>query len=545
MNKLLQTATRLLADKRISVLIILIAIAARAIQLLFYLDSFFDTTFQVIATQNLVEGHGISTAVVIPGDLSGTIYQPLVNWPPGYSLLLSPFYIASGQNYLIACFIVDLLAATAVILLCRKILKTLDISLPVINLFTLFTSFFIYYFYYTGSTDSISIAFFLAALSASLTAIKTNQKWAAMAVMSGGFLLLSAGLKYLFFPVVFTIPFFLFIYGWQNRLPGAKKAAFIMLAILATGIAALFIYQKSISGTGAHISSPGRGFFPEHLLRAHPFIPSSIITPNSLRKIPGNVEAPAMNVFQIIHLFVYAMVVFIAARSFLRDGLRKASLLRTFLFLALSITLAISFVLSILSLLVDKELMPPDRWWTYVEDARYYGLANILVHLVIFILFLQYSKQLSNPLKYLFLLLPFLLLPEIIRGVAFTTKRIALAGKEKFYWQQELKFQRYAAAIIREKEDSLKVNTTVVSGSLHYANYRTGLHQQVPVLEEVGSLNDPALLRSKEPVLLLAIIREDRRESFKPFISFSRTELAGQFNRFYFYTLYVTPGQPH
>ncbi|MGQ0739901.1 MAG: hypothetical protein ACT4OJ_12655 [Bacteroidota bacterium] len=541
MNKLLQTATRLLADKRISVLIILTAIAARAIQLLFYLDSFFDTSFQVIATQNFVQGHGISTAIVNPENLSTTVYQPLVNWPPGYSLLLSPFYIATGHNYLIACFIVDMFAATAVIFLCRKILKTLDVSLPVINLFTLFTAFFIYYFYYTGSTDSISIAFFLAALYFSLAAIKANQKWTGRAVIAGCCLLISAGLKYLFFPVVFTIPVFLFIYGWQNRLRDAKKAAFIIVAILAAGITALFLYQQSSSGTGAHISSPGRGFFPEHLLRAHPFIPSAIITPNTVRKISGNAETPVMNLFRIIHLFVYVTILFSAARSFFRHGLKNASLLKTFLFLALSITMVISFALAFLSLLVDKELMPPDRWWTYVEDARYYGLADILVHLAVFMLFQQYSKQLSNPLKYLFLILPFLLLPEVVRGFAFTAKRVISLGKEKYYWQQELGFQRNAAMIIQAKQDSLKVTKTVISGSLYYANYRTSLHQQVPVLEDVTRLNNPASLKSAEPVLLFVIIREDRREAFKPFISFNRTELAGQYNGFYFYTLYVAP----
>ncbi|HUR65944.1 MAG TPA: hypothetical protein VMZ03_06305 [Chitinophagaceae bacterium] len=541
MPQLFSIIVRLLSDKKMSAFIILLAIGARVIQLLFYLDSFFDTSFQVIATQNFVAGHGISTAVVNPTDLSATIYQPLVNWPPGYSLLLTPFYIASGHNYLIACFTLDILAAIAIILLCRKILKQLDVYLPVINLFTLFTSFFIYYFYYTGSTDSISIAFFLAAIYFTLTAIQSNQKWTSRALVTGTCLLLSAGLKYLFFPVVFTLPVFLFIYGVQHSSAGAKKAAWLSFSIIAVGIAALFLYQKSISGTGAHISSPGRGFFPEHLLRAYPFIPCSFITPNTLRKLPGDTGASVLNTFRVLHLLVYLSILVIALTIFIRKGLKNASLSKVFLFLALSISLAITLVLVFLSLVVDKELMPPDRWWTYVEDARYYGLAEILVHISIFLFLSRHKNLATRALRTIALILPFLLLPEIFRGVAFTAKRLINMGREKYYWQQERGFQNFALKAVKKKQDSLHIHNAVVSGSLYYANNRASLHQQIPVLEDVYSLNDPKALKTTKPIVLLGIIRGDRRDRFGKFINYSQTELAGEYNGFYFYTLYVVP----
>lgn len=163
MNRLTDPIRKWLDQPGASLLIVGMAIGVRAVQLVFYLDSFFDTSFQVIATQQLTQGHGISTALVLPGDLSQVIYQPLNNWPPGYSLLLAPFYLLFGKQYLLACGILDLLAAIAIILLSRKILRLLDIPLYLVNLFTILTSFFIYYFYYTGSTDGIAIAFYLAA----------------------------------------------------------------------------------------------------------------------------------------------------------------------------------------------------------------------------------------------------------------------------------------------------------------------------------------------------------------------------------------------
>lgn len=532
---------RVMSDKRVSILIVMIALLARAIQLLFYLDSFFDTAFQVIATQNLAAGHNVTTAIANPGDLSSAVYHPLINWPPGYSLLLYPFYIVCGHNYLIACFIVDLLAAAAIIFATRKILSLLAVPASLINLFTLLTGFFIYYFYYTGSTDSIAVAFFLIAIYLLLRSMRHDNKWIQTAVLSGLFLFLSASLKYLFFPVVFVVPVFLFIYGYQNKNTVCKKGAVLMFGIVAVLIGLLYLYQKSISGTGAYVSSTGRGFYPEQLLRMHPQLPGSFITLNTLRKLSPPAQHHILDAFRVIHLLVYAAIIFFALKVFIRSGLRKASLQKTFLFLALSIGLAITFVLAILSLFVYRELIPPDRWWTYVEDARYYGLADILVHLSVFILFWHYRDKVSGLLKTLIIILPFLLVPEAIRGISFTAKRIINAGKEKYYWQQDREFQGYAAAIVQKKKDSLHVQKAVVSGSLYYANYRASLHQQIPVLEDLKALNNPASLKTKEPVILLVIIKESSQAGFQSFINYPKTELAGNLNGFYFYTLYVTP----
>lgn len=542
MQRNLEILTRVLSDKRISALIIVAAITARCLQLLFYLNSFFDTTFQVIATQNLVNGHGISTAIVNAGDLSATIYRPLSNWPPGYSILLAPFYLASGADYLIACFILDILAAASIILLTRKILYLLGVSTPMINLFTLLHGFFIYYFFFTGSTDSISIAFFLGAICLILRAIKDNDHWNTSAAGAGILLFVSAAMKYLFFPVAFVLPVFLFIYGYQNRLTSARRAAWISFLATGTGIAVLYFFQQSISGTGAYISAPGRGFFPEHLLRVHPFFPSAFLTPNTTGLLAGSAKDTVMNLFRLAHMLFFTVFLVAATRFLFRSGLRNAAPARSFLFLAYSLMLAIMLVLALLSLLVDKELIPPDRWWTYIEDARYYGLGDILMHLCVFVLFSAFRKQLKGFLQMIIFALPFLLLPEAIRGFAFTAKRAAGLGKEAYYWKQELAFQRFVDAAVQPVIDSFKVKKVVITGSLYYASYRTSQYRQAPVLEDLAALKVPSSLKTTEPVVLLVMLSEDSRRNFQGLANDPRTRFAGVYNGFYFYTLYVTPG---
>lgn len=532
---------KITGDPKMSFFIVLLVMVVRFFQLQFYLDSFFDTSFQVIATQNLVAGHGISTAIVQPADLSNIIYQPLINWPPGYSLLLTPFYQATGGNHLMACFILEMLSTLSIILLCRKILSLLAVEDPIINAFTLLTGFFIYYFYYTGSTDSVSVAFFLAAIYYSLLLLQSAERIRSRALIAGFLLLISASLKYLFFPLVFLLPFFLLLYAVQNRNQLLRRAAWIMLFVTALGVGSLYVYQKMISGAGTYISASGRGFFPEHLLRAHPFIPGAFVTPNTIRKLPTAVSGNLLNGLRILHLLLLIGLAVIALLAFLKKGFRAITIQQTFLYLALLIGLAINLELAALSLLVDKELIPPDRWWTYVEDARYYGLGDVLVHLSVFMAFAYYRKKWSGSLKWLTTLLPFLLLPEALRGLRFTVNRIQLTGKESYYWKEEEKFFRYGQGIALQKMKEKGTRQLVVTGSLYYGNYRASLKMEAPVMEDIYALNQPDSLQCKEPVLILAMIKDDQRKLFEGFISNPVTELAGVYNGFYFYTLYVSP----
>ena len=113
-------ALSFLERRSVRVMILIIALAGRSIQVLFFHGALFDQSLQISAMQNFVEGHGISLATASPADLSITIYTPLVNWPPGNSLLLAPFYIISGKHYLFATLSLDLLAAIAIIIFSRK-----------------------------------------------------------------------------------------------------------------------------------------------------------------------------------------------------------------------------------------------------------------------------------------------------------------------------------------------------------------------------------------------------------------------------------------
>jgi len=529
----------LLSGKKVTIAIIALAITSRIIQLIFFYNIRVDGMYQVMAMQNFVHGHGISIGDVLPSGLSAVTYQPLVNWPPGYSLLLAPFYIIFGNNYIAAGITVDIIFAILLIFTCRNILKIVSTPLYLINLFTLFTGFFIYYFYFVASSDAIAISFFAIAINYTLLLLKKGKS--SFKIKAGIIipLFLCGLIKYLFIPVVFVVPLFLFLKGYSDKSKLLKRTGLLVLFTIGIGLAGLLVYQKLVSGSATYISEPARGFFPENLKSTYPFIPASFINPSSVGLLfPSNptIESSSYRAFQVIHLLLLIAVVIYAGIQLVRNGFRKLSINSSFFYLAFFLSLAITLLLTLLSIRVAKEENIPGHWWTYIEDPRYYGLVNVLLHLSVFVLY-QYksSKKYSG---YLFYFLLLLMLPEMFRGMVFDTKRVLLFNKESYSWQTEYRIQQYADAIIKKEQAGENV---VVTGSSYYFNYRVSLFSHVPVMAQSGQVNDPALLHGSAKTLLLVILEEKDLGGYAAFLSSKEKKLAGYLNGFYFYTLHADP----
>lgn len=543
MSFVLNKAKYFLSDKKVTLAILALAIAGRLIQLIYFYNLRFDGSYQVIATQNLVHGHGVSTAKALAGDLSATVYEPLINWPPGYSVLLAPFYILFNHNYIAAGMTLDILSAITLLLVSRRILKILDTPIYFINIYTLVSGFFIYYFYFIASSDAIAITFFVVALYFTILLLESNEHWAKKTTGIIVSLFISAFTKYLFIPVVFVIPLFLLVKSIADNHLQLKKAAIFSSVILALALTGLLTYQKFISGSATYISHPGRGFFIDNLLAAYPFVPASFIKPDTIALLfrqPG-VEILTYHIFQWIHfLFVFFVLIYVLWTLY-KHGIKGISQMSNFFYLSFFISFAITILLIVLSVRVAKEEILPGYLWTYVEEPRYYGLPNVLVHMAVFVFYQYCRMKASRILKYVFYFLILFLLPEMFRGIIFDVRRIVNFKKEEYIWHLEYRFQKYAAEIIRKAQQKQPVENVVVTGSLLYVSNRVSLYSNVPVLIEAEKINELSSLNTKTPVLLLIILRENDFPNFRPFLSMKGKEVAGSFNGLFFYTVYVKP----
>jgi hypothetical protein len=167
-----------------------------------------DMTFQILGVQHLLNGEGLSFAHISADNLSAFQYRPITKWPPVFSLLYIPFYILFGKNYIAAAIAMGIVAAIGLIFVTRAILKTLDLPIVYINLFTLLTGFFGYYFYTIPNTDPVGITIFLFACYLCLKMIKKGKTSNTSLFLFMLALLASGLFKYLFILPTMVIPFF-------------------------------------------------------------------------------------------------------------------------------------------------------------------------------------------------------------------------------------------------------------------------------------------------------------------------------------------------
>lgn len=524
-----------------SIAVTLAAIAGRVIQLVFFYNIRVDASFQVMATQALANGHGISNAVVLPGQLSDVLYPPLINWPPGYSLLLYPFYILFNRNYIAAGITLDIVAAVLLILSARALLRLLGTSALFVNLFTLVCGFFIYYFYFIASSDAIAIAFFVTALYYALRLLKGQDHWLRHTLMLSVCLVLTGALKYLFIPVVFILPVFILVRGRLARDRPLLRAGAISGLILGSVLGAMLLYQKSVSGAATYISQPERGFFPGHLLDTYPALPNALVSTDTLALlVPQRWNHWIQRIYQVLYLTGGVGLAWLLFNN-TRRKLRERSLIHDFLYLSFFISIAIVLLLAFLSIRVAKEEFVPGRFWTYIEEPRYHGMIVVLLHLS---LFLIASRAFQTPLqkyRYLLVALPLLLLPELLRGLLFDANRLAKIRSEEYSWHVDERLQQYGARVLDSAVRAHPGVQASVTASRDYLASRVALCSDVPVMHDAIHLNNPATLSARKPALILLILYEQDLELYRPFLSRHHLPASGYFYGYYFYPVYVAP----
>jgi len=520
-----------LSDRFVTVGIIVLSIAARSLQLLYLFNIRVDMSFQMIATQNLVNGNGVSLSRAMPADLSRTVYEPLVNWPPGFSFLLAPVYWLAGCDYAVSGILLQLVAAIMLIFYSRGILQLLELPVYLVNLYSLLTTFFIYSFYTTISSDAIAVSFFIMATYYAIGIVKSHHRFYAKTGMMFLALLVCASLKYLFIPVVCVVPLFFIVRGMAIRSRKEFRLGWIGGLLLLAVVAAILLYQKQVSGSAVYISAPQRGIFVLNLLDFYPYLPASLIKPETLQELTGfNV----LLLYQVVHVSTAAMLVAWIVWMLYRYRVRNFLPHQNFIWISFLSAFLLTGLLMALSLAVAKEVWE-DRLWTYVQEARYYGVVVVMIQLGLFVYY-RYGKA----KKYLLIFL-LIMSVESLRGLYFSANRVMKWNSEEYSWQYEQRFQEYAHSLIEKAGVEWGNPKSVVTGSVYYMNNRIALDSRIPVLNEVGSINHIASLNTKEPVSLLVVLHQRHINSYQPFLSTHGHAFAGKFDEFYFYTVYVKP----
>jgi hypothetical protein len=320
-----------------------------------------------------------------------------------------------------------------------------------------------------------------------------------------------------------------------------RKAGMVSFSIVLVSIAFLFLYQRVMAGSAGYISQPGRGFFPLHLLEAYPFLPASVLNPDTigiLWKRNVTSDSGIYQIFQLVH-FVLLVVLASVFIKFLRQrSLKKATMAVRFGLSVFLVSAVITLILAFLSLRVQEEEITPGFFWTYIEEARYFGLPLILMQMALFVFISR--KGMNNILLYIFCCC---LAFETARGIFFDARRMVQLRKEEYSWQHDLAFQRYADSILEKASAQWPGVPQVVTGTAAYLSNRVNIYSGIPIVNEKERITVLQQPTAKQPVVMLVILHAPELSSFQTFISGRTVQFAGKFDQYLLYLCYVSPGQ--
>src|SRR5579862_2305503 len=105
-----------------------------------------DNSFSIAAAKNISERHGFTIKMASAQDISKTYYEPLVKWPPGYSILLVLVHAIGLSDWIGSAFLLNAAGLVLLVLLFKKMLVQLEYPLWIIHPAVLYFG-FIFHFY--------------------------------------------------------------------------------------------------------------------------------------------------------------------------------------------------------------------------------------------------------------------------------------------------------------------------------------------------------------------------------------------------------------
>lgn len=525
------------SNKKIGIVIILLSIAARIILQLYFFDISGDRSFQLVAVKSFIEGHGFSILEVLPGNLDKQLYAPVVGWPPGYSIFLLPFYFACGKNVFAAAIFFEIVSAAAFVLVTRKILQLLNVSLWFVNIYTLISGFFIYDFAAASGSDFCTLIFFLLGIYCALLFLK-KEKSPAFGIVVAAMLFLSALTRYMYAPVILLAALYLLYAGYLQNDKRIIRGGFYCLVILIFLLGCLFLYQYQVTGATTHIIETKKGFFPANLLRTNaflftPFVDIQFLC-SSLSIFFGWDYSKQVELIWLLHLLPL-IILFGACVAFLiKKAKTKRNLTDHYLHLGIISSLCIVTVLAFLSL---RNAAVSDPFWTFVQEPRYYAFIVVFIHQVLFIYLFNSPVKTKSMVGKILLIIPAALLGfQLLHGFYFVSRKLltesdnltihkSFKETEHFFYSSLDSLQKNIAPkkIIVTSSDPTFQNLAVLKG------YK-GLYQS-------ESLNNPSSLNPFTNEMFLVILQNDALPQYKKFLQLPATKFIGTVGRYYFYVL--------
>jgi hypothetical protein len=502
-----------------------------------------DRLVQAMAGKNLVEGHGLTIKQVHANNLSKEYYEPLVGWPPGYSVIIGLTYLLV-HDLDISCFIIDVILIILFFLSLCKLFKQLTFPPYLISLLLLFNASLIsFYIIDATAADFLTLVIYVYICSLSITLFQNKNAvfnaWV-LAVVNA----LPIWFRYVFFPVSFVTPVFVLWNGWHKKDKQVLKHGMIILAFAMLSTVMLLYVQVPYSKTTSYIAVAERGIYWANLLKLYPFLFSAFLTLDFYLVQAGQLTGFSYEqLLQMLRWINIVLLSFVLIRFFyfsFKKGWLINSPWQAFVLIGGSIGLSTLAVITFMSLTHSGHFNLAQGFiWTYVSEERYFILTEFIIStIVIGWLFIDkaHTFKIKGLLKFIFLLIAFI---EIFHTGYFLEKKFTLDRRRfPYIASQKHKINAIEDLIALNKKKNIDV---VVAGSLNMAN-RSILAGGKGLLEfpELNFLE----IHAAKPTLLIAIIKKNECPFYQSFLSKPGVQLISVMNDCYFYSYYVAPANP-
>lgn len=419
--------------------LLLLALAGRLCFECAYIDFNMDKARQLVIAQNFNAGEGFTLCTADPGDLGVTNCQRIPYWPVGYPFLMAGLGVLFG-DYILSSIVLDLLGVLILFKAFCTFFRVLELGGKPFALFLIFSAFTFAPYFYLGSTDFVSAALYLLALSMALDRLSTTR-----CVLMGTAVFVAAFMRYAYYPFTVIIPFFLFV-------TGKKREALVTFLSTIVPLAALLAFYYQYFGSSLYVKGVD-AFFPGHLLHMDPFPLKSFFL---LELVEKNLPASMVFLLRPAAWTVSLILLGMLALHYFRGGHRK--------FLSL-VFMTVGLNVAMLSYYSLKN--PPQSgwidWWTYVQETRYYAPAMLLIQVALFAA--AFKHRGSAILKYgggSFLAAATLL------SLVFGVNRLVKAGEPAFFDDLKLEVAAALSAIDEVEGDVVYADGTAIDGvSIH------------------------------------------------------------------------------
>jgi hypothetical protein len=389
-----------------------------------------DKMLQLTAAENLMAGKGYGIEKYYVGNIIIPVFDRVIEFPPGYSVIMMPFLSLFHHNLENASLAFDLVVSLALIFVIRKLCIAIGFPQFVTNICTLVAGCFQYPFImFTPPTDTVAL---LLSLTGLLLWVKTVTQKVLPGLLKTFFIsfvfFLPFFFRFSYLPVSLLLPALLAVEGYQNKnnLLFKKGISLFIFTSLLVGLFLLFLKTYA----GYYLPDyPGAtpGFFPENIVRVYPFIPASFINLDFFaQRFEQVLKIPywtAMKILECINgllffVLIYAVFKFIKAAWPGKPSYPMKSFFKAMAILAFFMFLLLAYMSLTLSFLKYFQA-------AHIYEVRLFAFIYIFVQLFFIAwCYTRLSVKKSMAERIIIYLLGFTLLAECLHGVYFNLKTV-------------------------------------------------------------------------------------------------------------------------